>query len=148
MNAIEPAIPTEVEGGAPIDLKPADLGPLPIVLTVLGLWWVLVLLALACLIGSGLCDRHRGMRKFRAAGIALTIAAGLIVVPTVVSMFLTVSVGDAGPNEQAIVDAVAGTVRNGYLLVAGIALVIGVAVILLSVFLKPKSGHEQPEVAV
>lgn len=138
MNAVDSQVPTQVDGEVAFDVNPAELPPLASILSIFSTWWIAVLLAAIALVGAALCDRRWGFRRFRIAGIALSIPAVLLIIANIGGSAASSGASD-DPRAQGLIDAAVGVVRSSTLLVSGVALAIGIVVIVLSIVITPKA---------
>lgn len=138
MNAVEPQVPTDVEGEMSLEINPTDIQPVTTAVAGLNAWWVSVILALALLAGAGLCSRRPGLGRLRVSGISLAVASVIVIGLVVGGGFAVRGMSFDDAAGQALANAVSGLVQSTVLMVGGIALAIAALVIVLGVVIKPR----------
>lgn len=143
MNGVDAQVPTSVDGDMAMDLNPAELPPLAGIMSGLGMWWVIVVVAIAALVGAAFCDRRGGFRRFRVSGITLGIAALIVMAANIGGSVAGSGMAMDDPRATALVGAVIAVVRSTIITVSGLALAIAIIVIVLSIVIKPKTPPQQ-----
>lgn len=132
MNRVDPSIPATMDGPTSLDVDGSALGVIATVITVLGLWWVAVLVAVAVLVGTAFASGTTGWRRLRPSGIALAVPALLVILLALLSWLATSSLAtSASGGEVAVLlaESVIGVVRTKALVVGLIAGLVAAALI-------------------
>ena len=145
MHKVDAAIPATLEGPANIDLDGSALGALSTLITLLGLWWVVVILAVALLVATAFASKHRGWRKLRPPGIALAVPTLLVVLISLATMAAPTDQGSADV-ALAFIDAALTVVRTKGIAISLVAGLIAAALIGLSFIRRSQPGEAGPAI--
>jgi len=145
LHKVDAGIPATLDGSANIELDGSALGALSTLITLLGLWWVAVLLAIALLVATAFASKHRGWRRLRPAGIALAVPALLVVLISLVTMAAPTDQGSADV-ALAFIDAALTVVRTKGIVISLVAGLIAAALIGLSFIRRSQPGEAGPAI--
>lgn len=131
MHQVDPSIPATLDGNPTFDFDGSRLEAVATAIGVLGLWWVLAVVAIGLVVATAFASRHGSWRRWRAAGIALAAPALVFLLLALVTAFMRIPL-DAGDFTAKLIDAAIAVVRTKGIIVSVLAGVLGAALIGIS----------------
>ena len=131
MHQVDPSIPATLDGNPTVDFDGSLLGAVATAIVILGLWWVLVALAMGLIVSTAFASRHAGWRRWCAAGI--TLAA-----PALIFLLLALATGvmpgpiDAGDFTAKLVNSAITVIRTKGIVIGLIAGLLAAALVGIS----------------
>lgn len=126
-----------------IEVDGSKLGIVRTAFSIIGAWWVLLVVALALLVVAGWCDRRAPIRRWRVTGISLAIPSAVLIVISLAGRFAPAAEsGDA--NTSTLISALLSVVQGTMMRLSGIVLVLALAIIVMTIVVKP-SGTDGEE---
>ena len=158
LHRVDSRIPADLgamSAGAPddsdmnIDVDGSKLGILRTTFSIIGAWWVLLIVALALLVLAGLCDRRAPVRRWRVTGISLAIPPAVLIVISLAGRFAAPAAESGDANTSTLISALLSVVQGTMMRLSGIVLVLALAIIVVTIVVKPSGtdGEERPTVA-
>ncbi len=158
LHRVDSRIPADLgamSAGAPddsdmnIDVDGSKLGILRTTFSIIGAWWVLLIVALALLVLAGLCDRRAPVRRWRVTGISLAIPSAALIVISLAARFAAPAAESGDANTSTLISALLSVVQGTMMRLSGIVLVLALAIIVVTIVVKPSGtdGEERPTVA-
>ena len=158
LHRVDSRIPADLgamSAGAPddsdmnIDVDGSKLGILRTTFSIIGAWWVLLIVALALLVLAGLCDRRAPVRRWRVTGISLAIPSAVLIVISLAARFAAPAAESGDANTSTLISALLSVVQGTMMRLSGIVLVLALAIIVVTIVVKPSGtdGEERPTVA-
>ena len=158
LHRVDSRIPADLgamSAGAPddsdmnIDVDGSKLGILRTTFSIIGAWWVLLVVALALLVLAGLCDRRAPVRRWRVTGISLAIPSAVLIVISLAGRFAAPAAESGDANTSTLISALLSVVQGTMMRLSGIVLVLALAIIVVTIVVKPSGtdGEERPTVA-
>lgn len=158
LHRVDSRIPADLgamSAGAPddsdmnIDVDGSKLGILRTTFSIIGAWWVLLIVALALLVLAGLCDRRAPVRRWRVTGISLAIPSAVLIVISLAGRFAAPAAESGDANTSTLISALLSVVQGTMMRLSGIVLVLALAIIVVTIVVKPSGtdGEERPTVA-
>ena len=144
MHAVNAHIPAKADvSNATVNLSSNSGGGVALVVFTLGVSWFVLVVGSLMLVGVALLSKSPGMRKALLPGICLAIV-GLwwLVAGAALPNAASSAVDD--PNTARVAKSVADVVTRQFLVIGGVALGLGVVLILLAIFIRP-SRTSPPE---
>lgn len=132
LHAIDPRIPADIEDDATVEVKGSELGPVSSGVRALGFWWALLLIGLGILVGAAFAGRFGGWRRWRASGIALGVVAVIWLVVAFIAPGVVAGFAD-DRYQSDLIRAASSQVAQRIFILAGIALAIAIALIVMSI---------------
>lgn len=143
VDAAIPADPNDVadaSGGGErltLDVDGSGLGLIRTALTLVGAWWVLLLGALALLVLAGVCDRRGPVRRWRVTGICLAVPSAVLLIGSFAAGTAVSGVVSSDTNNSVLVSAAISVAQATMVRLAGIALILAIALIIVTIVVKP-----------
>ena len=126
-----------------IEVDGSKLGIVRTAFSIIGAWWVLLVVALALLVVAGWCDGRAPIRRWRVTGISLAIPSAVLIVISLAGRFAPAAEsGDA--NTSTLISALLSVVQGTMMRLSGIVLVLALAIIVMTIVVKP-SGTDGEE---
>ena len=158
LHRVDSRIPADLgamSAGAPddsdmnIDVDGSKLGILRTTFSIIGAWWVLLIVALALLVLAGLCDRRAPVRRWRVTGISLAIPPAVLIVISLAGRFAAPAAESGDANTSTLISALLSVVQGTMMRLSGIVLVLALAIIVVTIVVKPSGtdGEERSTVA-
>ena len=158
LHRVDSRIPADLgamSAGAPddsdmnIDVDGSKLGILRTTFSIIGAWWVLLIVALALLVLAGLCDRRAPVRRWRVTGISLAIPSAALIVISLAARFAAPAAESGDANTSTLISALLSVVQGTMMRLSGIVLVLALAIIVVTIVVKPSGtdGEERSTVA-
>ena len=158
LHRVDSRIPADLgamSAGAPddsdmnIEVDGSKLGILRTTFSIIGAWWVLLIVALALLVLAGLCDRRAPVRRWRVTGISLAIPPAVLIVISLAGRFAAPAAESGDANTSTLISALLSVVQGTMMRLSGIVLVLALAIIVVTIVVKPSGtdGEERPTVA-
>ena len=158
LHRVDSRIPADLgamSAGAPddsdmnIEVDGSKLGILRTTFSIIGAWWVLLIVALALLVLAGLCDRRAPVRRWRVTGISLAIPSAALIVISLAARFAAPAAESGDANTSTLISALLSVVQGTMMRLSGIVLVLALAIIVVTIVVKPSGtdGEERPTVA-
>ena len=158
LHRVDSRIPADLgamSAGAPddsdmnIDVDGSKLGILRTTFSIIGAWWVLLIVALALLVLAGLCDRRAPVRRWRVTGISLAIPSAVLIVISLAGRFAAPAAESGDANTSTLISALLSVVQGTMMRLSGIVLVLALAIIVVTIVVKPSGtdGEERSTVA-
>ena len=158
LHRVDSRIPADLgamSAGAPddsdmnIEVDGSKLGTLRTTFSIIGAWWVLLIVALALLVLAGLCDRRAPVRRWRVTGISLAIPPAVLIVISLAGRFAAPAAESGDANTSTLISALLSVVQGTMMRLSGIVLVLALAIIVVTIVVKPSGtdGEERPTVA-
>ena len=158
LHRVDSRIPADLgamSAGAPddsdmnIDVDGSKLGILRTTFSIIGAWWVLLIVALALLVLASLCDRRAPVRRWRVTGISLAIPSAVLIVISLAGRFAAPAAESGDANTSTLISALLSVVQGTMMRLSGIVLVLALAIIVVTIVVKPSGtdGEERPTVA-
>ena len=153
LHRVDSRIPADLgamSAGAPddsdmnIDVDGSKLGILRTTFSIIGAWWVLLIVALALLVLAGLCDRRAPVRRWRVTGISLAIPSAVLIVISLAGRFAAPAAESGDANTSTLISALLSVVQGTMMRLSGIVLVLALAIIVVTIVVKP-SGTDGEE---
>lgn len=138
MNQVDPSIPATLDGDPTFDLDGSRLEAAATAIGILGLWWVLALLAIGLLVATAYASTHAGWRRWRPAGIALAVPALLFLLINVATAALPIPL-DAGDFTLMLIDSAMAVVRTKGIVISLLSGMLAAALIGVS-FMRVRSA--------
>lgn len=147
LSAIAAAVPGNSDMS--IEVDGSKLGILRTTFSIIGAWWVLLVVALALLVLAGLCDRRAPVRRWRVTGISLAIPSAALIVISLAARFAAPAAESGDANTSTLISALLSVVQGTMMRLSGIVLVLALAIIVVTIVVKPSGtdGEERPTVA-
>ena len=147
LSAIAAAVPGNSDMS--IEVDGSKLGILRTTFSIIGAWWVLLVVALALLVLAGLCDRRAPVRRWRVTGISLAIPPAVLIVISLAGRFAAPAAESGDANTSTLISALLSVVQGTMMRLSGIVLVLALAIIVVTIVVKPSGtdGEERPTVA-
>ncbi len=142
LSAIAAAVPGDSDMS--IEVDGSKLGILRTTFSIIGVWWVLLVVALALLVLAGLCDRRAPVRRWRVTGISLAIPSAALIVISLAARFAAPAAESGGANISTLISALLSVVQGTIMRLSGIVLVLALAIIVVTIVVKP-SGTDGEE---
>ena len=145
-----PADLSDMSGAVPgnsemsIEVEGSKLGFVRTTLSIIGIWWVLLAVALVLLALAGVCDRRAPVRRWRVTGISLAIPSSLLLVIALVGRFVAPGVESSDAQTSTLISALLSLVQGTMMRLSGIFLVLALAIIIVTIVFKP-SGTDREE---
>lgn len=132
---------SEVPGNSDmsVEVEGSKLGLVRMTLSIIGAWWILLLVALVLLALAGMCDRRAPVRRWRVTGISLAIPSALLIVVAAAGRVAAPGVQSEDTNTSTLIDAIFGVVQDTMMRLSGIALVLALAIIAATILVKPSA---------
>ena len=140
VHQADPRFPATLDGPTTVDFDGSTLGLVSTAITVLGLWWVVALLAAGLLVATAFTSRHGSWRRWRGAGIALAVTGLLFVLLNLATRSLPIP-SDLGDFAGAFIDTALEVVSGRGLLIGAIAILLGGALLGISFI---RAGEQSP----
>lgn len=131
MHEVDPSIPATLDGNPTFELDGSRLEAVATAIGILGLWWVLAVVAIGLAVATAFASRHSSWRRWRAAGIALAAPALVFLLLALATAILRIPL-DAGDFTTKLIDAAMGVVRTKGIIVSVLAGLLGAALIGIS----------------
>jgi hypothetical protein len=158
LHRVDSRIPADLgamSAGAPddsdmnIEVDGSKLGILRTSFSIIGAWWVLLIVALALLVLAGLCDRRAPIRRWRVTGISLAIPSAALIVISLAARFAAPAAESGDANTSTLISALLSVVQGTMMRLSGIVLVLALAIIVVTIVVKPSGtdGEERSTVA-
>ena len=158
LHRVDSRIPADLgamSAGAPddsdmnIEVDGSKLGILRTTFSIIGAWWVLLIVALALLVLAGLCDRRAPVRRWRVTGISLAIPSAALIVISLAARFAAPAAESGDANTSTLISALLSVVQGTMMRLSGIVLVLALAIIVVTIVVKPSGtdGEERSTVA-
>ena len=158
LHRVDSRIPADLgamSAGAPddsdmnIEVDGSKLGILRTTFSIIGAWWVLLIVALALLVLAGLCDRRAPVRRWRVTGISLAIPSAVLIVISLAARFAAPAAESGDANTSTLISALLSVVQGTMMRLSGIVLVLALAIIVVTIVVKPSGtdGEERSTVA-
>ena len=153
LHRVDSRIPADLgamSAGAPddsdmnIEVDGSKLGILRTSFSIIGAWWVLLIVALALLVLAGLCDRRAPIRRWRVTGISLAIPSAALIVISLAARFAAPAAESGDANTSTLISALLSVVQGTMMRLSGIVLVLALAIIVVTIVVKP-SGTDGEE---
>ena len=153
LHRVDSRIPADLgamSAGAPddsdmnIEVDGSKLGILRTTFSIIGAWWVLLVVALALLVLAGLCDRRAPVRRWRVTGISLAIPSAALIVISLAARFAAPAAESGDANTSTLISALLSVVQGTMMRLSGIVLVLALAIIVVTIVVKP-SGTDGEE---
>jgi hypothetical protein len=153
LHRVDSRIPADLgamSAGAPddsdmnIEVDGSKLGILRTSFSIIGAWWVLLIVALALLVLAGLCDRRAPIRRWRVTGISLAIPSAALIVISLAARFAAPAAESGDANTSTLIYALLSVVQGTMMRLSGIVLVLALAIIVVTIVVKP-SGTDGEE---
>jgi hypothetical protein len=153
LHRVDSRIPADLgamSAGAPddsdmnIEVDGSKLGILRTTFSIIGAWWVLLIVALALLVLAGLCDRRAPIRRWRVTGISLAIPSAALIVISLAARFAAPAAESGDANTSTLISALLSVVQGTMMRLSGIVLVLALAIIVVTIVVKP-SGTDGEE---
>ena len=152
MHKVDPVIPAVPGGGLgtteslTLGINGPDLAPIRTALAIICAWWVVLILALVALILAGLCDARAPIRRWRTSGISLAIPSGLLLLLSFAAGAFTGGTGTPDASVAGLFDSVIRVVQGTLLRSAGLAFLLAVTLIIVTVVVNPadRPKNHQP----
>lgn len=126
-----------------LEVDGSKLGIVRTAFSIIGAWWVLLVVALALLVVAGWCDRRAPIRRWRVTGISLAIPSAALIVISLAGRFAPAAEsGDV--NTSTLITALLSVVQGTLMRLSGIVLVLALAIIVMTIVVKP-SGTDGEE---
>ena len=137
MHAVNAHIPAKADvSNATINLSSNSGGGIVLVVFTLGVSWFILVLGSLLLVAVALLSKSPGMRKALLPGICLAIVGvWWLIAGAALPNVASSAVDD--PNTARVAKSVADVVTHQFLILGGVALGLGVVLILLALFIKP-----------
>ena len=147
LSAIAAAVPGNSDMS--IEVDGSKLGILRTTFSIIGAWWVLLVVALALLVLAGLCDRRAPVRRWRVTGISLAIPSAALIVISLAARFDAPAAESGDANTSTLISALLSVVQGTMMRLSGIVLVLALAIIVVTIVVKPSGtdGEERSTVA-
>jgi hypothetical protein len=147
LSAIAAAVPGNSDMS--IEVDGSKLGILRTTFSIIGAWWVLLVVALALLVLAGLCDRRAPVRRWRVTGISLAIPSAALIVISLAARFAAPAAESGDANTSTLISALLSVVQGTMMRLSGIVLVLALAIIVVTIVVKPSGtdGEERSTVA-
>ena len=147
LSAIAAAVPGNSDMS--IEVDGSKLGILRTTFSIIGAWWVLLVVALALLVLAGLCDRRAPVRRWRVTGISLAIPSAVLIVISLAGRFAAPAAESGDANTSTLISALLSVVQGTMMRLSGIVLVLALAIIVVTIVVKPSGtdGEERSTVA-
>ena len=147
LSAIAAAVPGDSDMS--IEVDGSKLGILRTTFSIIGAWWVLLVVALALLVLAGLCDRRAPVRRWRVTGISLAIPSAALIVISLAARFAAPAAESGDANTSTLISALLSVVQGTMMRLSGIVLVLALAIIVVTIVVKPSGtdGEERSTVA-
>ena len=147
LSAIAAAVPGDSDMS--IEVDGSKLGILRTTFSIIGAWWVLLVVALALLVLAGLCDRRAPVRRWRVTGISLAIPSAVLIVISLAGRFAAPAAESGDANTSTLSSALLSVVQGAMMRLSGIVLVLALAIIVVTIVVKPSGtdGEERSTVA-
>ena len=147
LSAIAAAVPGNSDMS--IEVDGSKLGILRTTFSIIGAWWVLLVVALALLVLAGLCDRRAPVRRWRVTGISLAIPSAVLIVISLAARFAAPAAESGDANTSTLISALLSVVQGTMMRLSGIVLVLALAIIVVTIVVKPSGtdGEERSTVA-
>ena len=142
LSAIAAAVPGDSDMS--IEVDGSKLGILRTTFSIIGAWWVLLVVALALLVLAGLCDRRAPVRRWRVTGISLAIPSAALIVISLAARFAAPAAESGDANTSTLISALLSVVQGTMMRLSGIVLVLALAIIVVTIVVKP-SGTDGEE---
>ena len=142
LSAIAAAVPGNSDMS--IEVDGSKLGILRTTFSIIGAWWVLLVVALALLVLAGLCDRRAPVRRWRVTGISLAIPSAALIVISLAARFAAPAAESGDANTSTLISALLSVVQGTMMRLSGIVLVLALAIIVVTIVVKP-SGTDGEE---
>ena len=142
LSAIAAAVPGNSDMS--IEVDGSKLGILRTTFSIIGAWWVLLVVALALLVLAGLCDRRAPVRRWRVTGISLSIPSAVLIVISLAARFAAPAAESGDANTSTLISALLSVVQGTMMRLSGIVLVLALAIIVVTIVVKP-SGTDGEE---
>ena len=142
LSAIAAAVPGDSDMS--IEVDGSKLGILRTTFSIIGAWWVLLVVALALLVLAGLCDRRAPVRRWRVTGISLAIPSAALIVISLAARFAAPAAESGDANTSTLISALLSVVQGTMMRLSGIVLVLALANIVVTIVVKP-SGTDGEE---
>jgi hypothetical protein len=142
LSAIAAAVPGNSDMS--IEVDGSKLGILRTTFSIIGAWWVLLVVALALLVLAGLCDRRAPVRRWRVTGISLAIPSAVLIVISLAARFAAPAAESGDANTSTLISALLSVVQGTMMRLSGIVLVLALAIIVVTIVVKP-SGTDGEE---
>ena len=142
VRATSPAGPGDSDMRIPVD--GSKLAVVRTIITIIGAWWVLLVVALVLLLLAGVCDRRAPVRRWRVTGISLATPSGLLVAA---SLALPLAAPGAESTDSTILLAFISVAQSTMIRLAGIVLFLAVAIIVATILVKPSDSSRAQEPA-
>ena len=153
LHRVDSRIPADLgamSAGAPddsdmnIEVDGSKLGILRTTFSIIGAWWVLLIVALALLVLAGLCDRRAPVRRWRVTGISLAIPSAVLIVISLAARVAAPAAESGDANTSTLISALLSVVQGTMMRLSGIVLVLALAIIVVTIVVKP-SGTDGEE---
>ena len=147
LSAIAAAVPGNSDMS--IEVDGSKLGILRTTFSIIGAWWVLLVVALALLVLAGLCDRRAPVRRWRVTGISLAIPSAVLIVISLAARVAAPAAESGDANTSTLISALLSVVQGAMMRLSGIVLVLALAIIVVTIVVKPSGtdGEERSTVA-
>jgi hypothetical protein len=147
LSAIAAAVPGNSDMS--IEVDGSKLGILRTTFSIIGAWWVLLVVALALLVLAGLCDRRAPVRRWRVTGMSLAIPSAALIVISLAARFAAPAAESGDANTSTLISALLSVVQGTMMRLSGIVLVLALAIIVVTIVVKPSGtdGEERSTVA-
>ena len=142
LSAIAAAVPGNSDMS--IEVDGSKLGILRTTFSIIGAWWVLLVVALALLVLAGLCDRRAPVRGWRVTGISLAIPSAALIVISLAARFAAPAAESGDTNTSTLISALLSVVQGTMMRLSGIVLVLALAIIVVTIVVK-SSGTDGEE---
>ena len=153
LHRVDSRIPADLgamSAGAPddsdmnIEVDGSKLGILRTSFSIIGAWWVLLIVALALLVLAGWCARRAPVRRWRVTGISLAIPSAALIVISLAARFAAPAAESGDANTSTLISALLSVVQGTMMRLSGIVLVLALAIIVVTIVVKP-SGTDGEE---
>lgn len=125
-----------------LEVDGSKLGIVRTAFSIIGAWWVLLVVALALLVVAGWCDRRAPIRRWRVTGISLAIPSAALIVISLAGRFAPAAEsGDV--NTSTLITALLSVVQGTLMRLSGIVLVLALAIIVMTIVVKPSGTDGQ-----